>query len=86
MTQQELNGAKVFGAPVNQRGFGSSHGMRAIGRRIQAYRRYPAFEQPFVLPGRNVFRRTNPAREQALVQFELCLSNLCADGISRLLG
>ncbi len=35
MAEQQLHSTKILRSPVDQRGFGSAHGMGAVGCRVQ---------------------------------------------------
>ena len=54
VSEQELDGPKIAGLPVDQRGLGPPKRMRPVPARIQADGRHPVADETRILPGREV--------------------------------
>jgi hypothetical protein len=50
VSEQQLHGSEVLGAPVDQRRLGTTHRVRAVVRRVESEFFDPAFEDSSVLP------------------------------------
>jgi hypothetical protein len=86
MPEQELNGAQVLRAPIDQRCLRATHGMRAVGRRVKSDLLDPGLEQALILARRNVLAPTNAARKQKVAAGELRLRDPGSRALARLLG
>ena len=64
MSKQELDRSQVLSPAVDQRRFGSAHGVRAIGLWVKADGIDPGFDEPRILPGRQVLAGAHSARKQ----------------------
>jgi hypothetical protein len=67
VAKQQLHGAQVLGATVDQRRLGSPHRMRAVLSGIETKFLDPAPENSSVLPRAQVWRGVDAAREQEIL-------------------
>jgi hypothetical protein len=66
MAQQQLHGANILGASIDQRRFRASHGVRAIRAVIESDRRDPTMIDSRILARRDVRRSMQPTRKQII--------------------
>src|SRR5262245_20916972 len=66
MAEEELDGSQVAGAPVDQRGLGTPHGMGGVLEWVEANAAHPLGDQAGILPRREVVVRPSLPLEQAL--------------------
>jgi hypothetical protein len=64
VSEEQLHGAEVLGAPIDQRRLRPAHGVRAIVGAVQSQVLNPVLEDPCVLPGSEMRRIVEPAGEE----------------------
>ena len=64
MPEQQLAGAQVAGAPVDQRDLRPAQAVRAVARWVEADQRHPLVDEPPVLSRRQMFAGTAAAWKQ----------------------
>jgi hypothetical protein len=82
--QQELDGAQILRAPVNQGSLGTSQGVRSISGGIQADLPHPAMHDTGVLRCGKMRRAVQATWEQEVVRFEALLPDTRGRSLSRL--
>lgn len=82
MSKQELDRSQVLSPAVDQRCFGSAHGVRSIDLWIQADGFDPGFDKPRILSGRQVLAGAHSAREQKSAVPVTHYLQPCFDGIA----
>ena len=66
--EEQPDGTKVLGAPIDQRRLGPSHGVRAVVRRVESKLIDPVPEDPRVLPRPQVRRIVQTTPEHIVFQ------------------
>jgi len=82
MSKQKLDRSQVLSPAVNQGCFGSAHGVRSIDLWIKADGFDPGFDEPCILPGRQVLTGAHSARKQKSTFPMTHYFQPCFDGIT----
>lgn len=86
VAEQELDGAQVARLLADMRRLSPSHRMCAVTLGIKADARHPPFDDPAILPRRQVRLCVHAARKQVIPFTEPATSNPCSDGLPCLIG